>query len=79
MQVSEKPTLADLRNQHYFDISTLAERAGVDLSVIHHILNRQPVQRYQAELVLAALADELSTNFTLDTIDITLSPEEDEK
>ena len=77
MHMSEKPTLEDLRNQHYFDISALAEQAGVDTSVTHRMLRRQPVQQHQAELVLAALADKFGEDYTLETVDIMLFPEED--
>jgi hypothetical protein len=75
LHVSAKPTLALLRNQHYFDISALAEKAGVNSSIINRMLRRQPVQRYQAELVLTALTDELGQNYTLDTVDVVLAPE----
>jgi hypothetical protein len=71
---SNKPTLHDIREQQYFDIPVLAESAGVDASIINRMLNRQPVQRYQAELVLTALTDELGEDYTLDTVDIMLFP-----
>ena len=71
--VNKKPTLEELRRQHYFDISALAGQAGVESSVIQQMLSRQPVQIYQAELVLAALADEFGENYNLDTVDIMLS------
>ncbi len=73
IQVSKKPTLEDLRHRHYFDISALAGQAGVERSVIQRMLSRQPVQTYQAELVLAALTDEFGEDYTLDTVDIVLS------
>ena len=74
--VSEtKPTLHQIREQHYFDIPALAERAGVDASVLNRMLNRLPVQRYQAELVLSALADECGENYTLEMVAIVLFPE----
>jgi hypothetical protein len=72
---STKPTLHNMRQRQYFDISALAERAGVDVSVLHRMLNRQPVQRYQAELVLTALTDELGEDYTLDNVDILLFSE----
>jgi hypothetical protein len=74
---SNKPTLYDIRAQQYFDIPALAESAGVDASIIHRMLHGQPVQRYQAELVLAALSDDLSEEYTLDTIDVVLLPGRD--
>jgi hypothetical protein len=73
--VSTKPTLADLRNQYYFDLSALAEQAGVALSAIRCMLNGQPVRRYQAELVLAALADEFGADYALETVEVILFPE----
>ncbi len=73
-----KPTLEDLRNQRYFDSTTLALQAGVDRSVLERMLHRQPVQRYQAELVLAALSDEFGESYTLDAVDVVLSPQGDE-
>jgi hypothetical protein len=77
--VSAKPTLAMLRDQQYFDIAALAEKAGVTPSVIDRMLHRRPVQRYQAELVLTALTDELGKEYTLDTVDIVLAPEKDKE
>lgn len=76
---SNTPTLHDIRERQYFDVSALAEGAGVDVSIIYRMLNRQPVQRYQAELVLTALSDELSEDYTLDTVDIILFPEGDKE
>ena len=74
-----KPTLHDIRERQYFDIPALAESAGVDASIINRMLNRQPVQRYQAELVLTALINELGEDYTLDTVDIMLFPEGDKE
>jgi hypothetical protein len=79
MRKQRKPTLLDIRNQHYFDLATLAGQAGVDPSLLHHMLSYQPVQRYQAELVLAALADEFGEDYALETVDILLLPEEDKQ
>jgi hypothetical protein len=76
---SSKLTLYDIRERAYFDISALVECAGVDVSIINRMLNRQPVQRYQAELVLTALTDELGEDYTLDTVDIVLFPEGDKE
>lgn len=77
--MSAKPTLATLRDQHYFDIPALAEKAGVNPSVIDLMLHRQPVQRYQAELVLTALTDELGKEYPLDRADIVLPSEQDKE
>lgn len=77
MQVSQKRTLADLRDHQYFDLSVLADQAGVDLSVIRRMLNREPVYRYQAELVFVALSDETGVSYTLESIDVLLFPEEE--
>jgi len=74
---SNKPTLTDIRNRQYFDVSALAASAGVNEAIINRMLNGQPVQRYQAELVLSALTDELGQDYTLDTVDIVLFPETD--
>lgn len=79
LHVSEKMTLENLRNQHYFDISALAQQAGVDIAIIHRMLNCQPVQRYQAELVLATLTAEFGDDYALHTIDIVLFPEEEKE
>ena len=79
MQVAQKITLEDLRKQHYFDIHTLAQQVGIDISVIQRILQHQPVQCYQAELFLLALNEELGEEHTLDTLDIVLFSEEDKK
>ena len=77
--MSAKPTLATLRDQHYFDIPALAEKAGVSSSIVDQMLRHQPVQRYQAELVLTALTDELGQEYTLETVDIVLAPEKDKE
>lgn len=75
IHVSAKLTLAMLRDQQYFDILALAEKAGVNPSVIDRMLHRWPVPRYQAELVLTALSDELSQDYTLKMVDVVLAPE----
>jgi len=73
---SKKLTLSAIRDRQYFDLSMLAEHAGVDLSVIHRVLNNQPIQRYQAELVLSALADGFGEDYTLETVALLLLPED---
>ena len=79
MQMSSKKlTVLDIRSQHYFDISALAAKAGVDPRIVHAMLTSQPVQRFQAELVLAVLSDETDEEYTLDTGDVVLVSEENE-
>jgi hypothetical protein len=80
MHVREKITVAKLRELYYFDIPTLAQQAGVEVSVINRILHDQEIQLYQAELVIAALNDVLEPEeeYTLDTLDIKLVLEKDE-
>lgn len=68
----DKPTLADIRKLQYFDVAALAASAGVNESVINRMLNGQPMQRYQAELALSVLSDELGQGYTLDTVDVVL-------
>jgi len=77
--MSKKPTLEELRNQHYFDIPALAASAGVNITVVYWMLVRLPVQRYQAELVLSVLSNETGEDYSLDTVDIVLAPEEDQE
>ena len=80
MQVmSNKPTLADIRSQLYVDVSALAAGAGVSEAVLTKMLNREPVLRYQAELVLAALSDETGEHYSLETVDIVLVALENEE
>ncbi|HZR44370.1 MAG TPA: hypothetical protein VFB12_29930 [Ktedonobacteraceae bacterium] len=73
---SKKLTLLDIRCQQHFDISALAVKAGVDPHIVHAMLTYQPVQRFLAELVLAALSDETDEEYTLDTVDVVLLLEE---
>jgi hypothetical protein len=80
VHVREKMTVAKLRELHYFDIPTLAQQAGVEVSVVNRILHYQEIQLYQAELVIAALNDVLEPEeeYTLDTLDIKLVLEKGE-
>ena len=80
MQVmSNKPKLGDIRSQQYVDVSALAASAGVSEAVLTKMLNREPVLRYQAELVLAALSDETGEHYSLETVDIVLVALENEE
>lgn len=73
----EKITFADLKNQQYFDLLALATNAGVKEAVIQAMLSGEPVERYQAELVLSALSDDTGEDYTLETVEVALIAEHD--
>ncbi len=72
------PTLSQLRAQHHFEIPTLATEAGVGNRVVYAMLRGLPVERTEAEKVLAGLTRLLQSEweFTLDMVDVVLEEEQ---
>ncbi len=68
------PTCSQLRRQYPFEIPTLAAKAGVGNGVVYDMLRGLPVEKAEAEQVLAALAEllECKWDLTLATVDVVL-------
>lgn len=70
--MSAKMTLAQLREQHHFDIVGLATRAVVGTTDVLHALRGDPISRATATAILKSLSRELRREYTLDDVEITL-------
>jgi hypothetical protein len=70
-----KTTLAEIKNLYPFKDTVLADIAEVNPIVIHWMLTDQPVSRWQAEDVLEVLSMITEENYSLDTVDVVLRPE----
>ncbi len=68
--MDKKPTLQTLREMHHFDLTMLADRAGVSPQVVRKMLTCMPVQAWQAEAVLAAFNRLFGTTYTLDSVTV---------
>ena len=70
--MSSKMTLAQLREQHHFDIVELATRAVVDTTDVLRALRGDAISRATATAILTALSRELRREYTFDNVEITL-------
>ncbi|GHO82387.1 hypothetical protein [Dictyobacter formicarum] len=66
----KKPTLEQIRTFHFFDIPTLATLAGLETRTVYHALLRQPVFQRDAEKIVAALAQHIGLELSLENVDI---------
>ena len=71
--MERKTTLAEIKGKYPFQNVTLANLAEVNPVVIHWMLIRQPVARWQAEEVLEVLSMIMEENYSLDTVDVVLA------
>ncbi len=70
--MSAKMTLAQLREQHHFDISELARDAVVETTDVLRALRGDPISRAAATAILNALSRELKQDYTLDGVEIAM-------
>jgi hypothetical protein len=68
----QRPTLLDLYRSYHFDVSSLASYAGVEVSTVNAMMTSQPVERKDAEKILAALSTRYHKDFSLDTVHVVL-------
>jgi hypothetical protein len=66
----DKKKFIDLRSQHHFEITLLAEKAMVQPEIVYHMLLGNPVPRDYAIMVLNALSQQTGSIYTLDNIDV---------
>ncbi|GCE04714.1 hypothetical protein KDAU_20430 [Dictyobacter aurantiacus] len=66
----KKPTLEQLRTIHYFDIPTIATLAELGTRTVYHALLRKPIYQRDAEKIVAALAQHVGLELTLEHVDI---------
>lgn len=67
---AHKTRFIHLRDQHHFDIITLADRADVEPLTVYHMLLRNPVKVLLAEKVLHALSQMTGQSYSLETVDV---------
>lgn len=70
--MSAKMTLAQLREQHHFDIPEIARIAVVGTTDVLHALRGDPISRATATAILKALSRVLKREYTFDDVEITL-------
>jgi|SRR5579859_7564108 len=68
----KRPTILDLWVSHQFDASSLAFQAHVPENTIDAMITSQPVQREDAEKVLAYLSTRYQRDYTLKTVYVVL-------
>ncbi len=68
-----KPSFRALRNKHWFDVVTLAEKAMLPPNVVIAMILNEPVPREAAVKVLVAYNEAFSEHYTLDVLDVKIS------
>lgn len=58
-----------------FDVSKIAEKAGLDISVTETMVKGEPVYKWQAEKILKAMSILMGWHYTLDTVQVALKPD----
>ncbi len=68
-------TLLDLREKYRVNILELAERSGVEPSVVYCMLLNRPVSFLHAFQVIEGLSNLVGVCYTLNTVDVLLADE----
>ena len=72
-QPDKRPSLFDLWTLYHFDLSVLASTAHVSEKTVQAMLGNQPIERAEAEQVLAQLATLLHKDLNLETVYVALN------
>jgi hypothetical protein len=72
---AEKPAMMHLREWHGVNIGVLADRTGVQPSLVYCMLLVRPVRRSEAVRVLECFSRLVGVSYVLDDIDMVLSGE----
>lgn len=73
---SRKITPIQLREEYSLNVAVLAYQAKVAPRVVYFMLLGHPVERQQAEQVLATISTIAGQTYTLDNVQVALRPEE---
>ena len=68
----KRPSLLDLWMSYHFDLESLAMQANVAGSTVQAMLCNQPIERAEAEQILAQLSTLLHKDYRLDTVTVLL-------
>lgn len=79
VRVALMQTFADLHATHHFDLSQLAIDAGVLYTAIKRMLRGEAVTPQEARLVLQMVSRITSEHYTLETVDVPTTNEEEEQ
>lgn len=74
-----RPTFADLRKRHDFNLHKLIIRSGLPYPTVLDMFRSNPVPKANAEKVLAALSNILGREYNLSTVRVALCEEGDEQ
>ena len=77
VKVALLPTFAELHAEHQFDLATLAAKAGVPYATLDMMLSGHPVSEQDARLVLQMASRLANEHYTLKTVDVPLTREEE--
>jgi hypothetical protein len=66
----KKITFEQLRTLYALDIPSFAEHTGLETGIIYHALLQKPIQKNNAEKILAALSHHTGLQLTFDQIDL---------
>lgn len=67
-----KPTLLDLREKYGVDIVSLADKSGVEPSIVYCMLLNRPINSSKALQVLSGLSRLVGVNYALGDVDVAL-------
>lgn len=70
-----KPNLIAIRDRHHFDITELAQAAMVHPETVYMMLLGEPVPYDFAVAILVALSEHAGEKYTLENVDVRLTPE----
>lgn len=76
---ARKITPLQLREQYGLNVAVLAHQAKVAPRVVYFMLLSYPVERQQAEQVLATVSTIAEQTYTLDNVQVALLPEKQEQ
>jgi hypothetical protein len=68
-----KPTLLDLRERYGIGTVSLADKSGVESSIVYCMLLKRPVSLSEALQVLNGLSKLVGVNYVLSDVDVALS------
>jgi hypothetical protein len=74
-----KPTLKEIRTEHWFGLPEMAAQAEVAPVVVAAMLDHRPVYPQQAYKVLVALSKMHGRLYTIHDVDVALYPEPKER
>lgn len=76
-QPARKLTPLQLREQYHLNIADLAYKAKVGPATVYFMLMGRPIQRQDAEQILATISELSGQSYTLENVAVVLAPEQE--